>query len=172
MLGRQAWWDTEDMPNLEEAVSQGHGYEGTDEYDPIDDDRTDLAQNAPRAAILPWRGKEALARGVATVHVEAWKAEEKVVVVRAREPVRVALRLVDYPAWRVEVNGGEVRAEHPEQTAQMIIPVEKGENRIHVVFRRTLDRTLGFLLSLGGLLASVCLAWLGLRRRLAAPSSA
>ncbi len=171
VLGRQAWWDTEDMPNLQEAVAQGHGYEGTDEYDPLDDERTKLPQNAPRAAILPAEGRDgSLPRGTATVHIEAWKAENKIVVIRAREPVRVALRLVDYPAWRIEVNGHEVSVDRAEETAQMIVPVGRGEGRIQVVFTRTLDRTLGFLLSLGGLLASVCLAWLGRERRPAAPS--
>ncbi len=173
MLGRRAWWDTEDIPNLEEAVAQGHGYEGTDEYDPLEDDRTKLPQETPRVAFLPAAGQGALLeRGAATVHIEAWKAEEKIVVVRARpdgigtgEPLRVALRLVDYPAWRVEVNGRQTRPETPGRTAQMVIRVEKGESRIRVVFARTFDRTLGLLLSLGGLLASVGLAWLGRERR-------
>lgn len=162
MLGRQAWWDTEDMPNLQEAVAQGRGYEGTDEYDPADDDRTKLPQNAPRVALLSPRG-EPLPHGTATVHVEAWKAEEKVVVVRTREPVRVALRLVDYPAWRVEVNGAEARPERPESTAQMVIRVENGESRIRVIFARTLDRTFGLLLFLAAICISVWVArpWRG-----------
>lgn len=70
--------------------------------------------------------------------------------------MRAALRLVDFPAWCVEVNGAEMRPERLGQTAQMVIPVEKGESRIRVVFMQTFDRTLGFLLSLVGILAS---AW-------------
>jgi hypothetical protein len=68
---------------------------------------------------------------------------------------------VDYPAWRVEVNGHGVLPETSGPTAQMILPVERGESRVHVVFTRTLDRTLGSLLSLGGLLGSALLLWLG-----------
>jgi hypothetical protein len=52
----------------------------------------------------------------------------------------------------------------------MILPVERGERRVHVVFTRTLDRTLGSLLSLGGLLGSACLLWLGRERGQAWPS--
>jgi len=51
-LAKHSWWDSDDMPTLQAAMAEGSGFEGTDEYDPAGDDRTDLPQKAPRAAVL------------------------------------------------------------------------------------------------------------------------
>src|SRR5262249_24534842 len=37
LLVETAWWDSEDIPVLEEAIRNDQGYEGVDEYDPIGD---------------------------------------------------------------------------------------------------------------------------------------
>src|SRR6266576_2276003 len=37
-LVRSAWWDSEDIPVLQEAIAKDQGFEGTDEYDPAGDD--------------------------------------------------------------------------------------------------------------------------------------
>jgi hypothetical protein len=152
LLTQQAWWDSQDIPALRQAIAAGHGYEGTDEYDPLGDDRSELKQQAPRVTLLAAHGTgdddETAPRGAARIRVERWAPEEKLLAIEAREPVRVALRLLDYPAWRVEVNGRAVRPEKPEQTTQMLIPVERGENRIRVAFTRTRDRTIGMAISI------------------------
>jgi hypothetical protein len=164
-LTRQAWWDSEDIPVLRQAIAQGRGYEGTDEYDPAGDDRSELRQRAPRLALLTVeepveQGEKAAPPDAGKFRVERWKAEEKRIVVEAHGPVRVALRLLNYPAWRVEVNGREVHPEKPEQTAQMLIPVTRGESRIRVVFTRTRDRAVGLALSLAGVAIFLALLWL------------
>src|SRR5262249_46239714 len=43
-LVRHAWWDAEDVNFIKDAVGSKTGFEGTDEYDPVGDDRTDLPQ--------------------------------------------------------------------------------------------------------------------------------
>jgi hypothetical protein len=58
------------------------------------------------------------------------------------------LRLFNYPAWKVEVNGQSVAAESRDVTGQVMIPVQAGENRVHVKFTRTWDRMAGAVLSL------------------------
>ena len=57
------------------------------------------------------------------------------------------LKLFNYPAWRVEVNGRVVQAGTRENTGQMLVPVQTGENRVQVSFIRTWDRTAGIWIS-------------------------
>jgi 6-pyruvoyl-tetrahydropterin synthase related domain len=42
---RDTWWDEDDIPAMADAINNGHGYEGTDEYAPIDTDRLSLPGN-------------------------------------------------------------------------------------------------------------------------------
>src|SRR5467141_3647312 len=58
-LVRSAWWDSEDIPVLQEAIAQDQGFEGTDEYDPAGDDHYNLPEKAPRVQILPADDSEA-----------------------------------------------------------------------------------------------------------------
>src|SRR6266576_3567109 len=52
-LVRSAWWDSEDIPVLQEAIAKDQGFEGTDEYDPAGDDHYNLPEKAPRVQVLP-----------------------------------------------------------------------------------------------------------------------
>lgn len=154
---RHAWWDWEDIPVLRAAIASGAGYEGTDEYDPLGDDHTDLPRRAPPVQLLPAEeGGAAIAP--AEVRIERWTAEEKLVRVSSRAPARAALRLLNYPAWRVEVNGARVQPQRAEDTQQMILPLGAGESRIAVRFTRTPDRTLGIWLTLASALCAAALS--------------
>lgn len=166
-LVHKAWWDSDDIPALEEAIANDQGFEGTDEYDPVGDDHYNLPGKAPRVQILPAEESERRAPK-AEVHIERWTAEEKDLKVTSREPVRVALRLLDYPAWRVEVNGKTIRAEHAETTAQMVLPLQAGLQHVRVKFVRTPDRTLGIAISVLGVLTLLALLNAGGLRLLSA----
>jgi len=144
-LVRKAWWDSNDIPVLEDAIRRGQGFEGTDEYDPLSDDHTDLPAKAPRVEILP--AEDAQSRPEAEIRIVRWTAEKKELTVTSDGPLRLAIRLLDYPAWRVEVNGQSVTPHSPDGTAQMILPLPAGRNRIRLNFVRTLDRDLGNALS-------------------------
>jgi hypothetical protein len=161
-LVKHTWWDTEDMATLEAALASGQGFEGTDEYDPIGDDRTDLAQISPRARFVAEKG-HARESVEDKIYVDEWSAEQRKMRTITRERSRVALRLVDYPAWRVRVNGQPVTAQRAAGTAQMIISVPAGESRIEIKFTRTLDRTIGGWISV----LTACASFVGLflRRR-------
>ena len=100
---RHTWWDTEDIPVLLEAVQNDEGFEGVDEYDPAGDDHP-ICQRNIRAMKLLRAGPSSSVVAGARIHVEHWSAERKELRVTAREPSRLALRLLNYPAWRVEVN--------------------------------------------------------------------
>jgi hypothetical protein len=155
-LVRTAWWDSDDIPTLQEAIANDQGFEGSDEYDPVGDDRTDLPQKAPIVQILP-SGAPAQAQPKAEIRIDRWTAEEKKLSVTSSRPLRLSLRLLNYPAWRVEVDGQAVTPQPPEATAQMIVPLSAGTHRITVSFARTRDRTLGGVISAGAGIALLAL---------------
>jgi hypothetical protein len=148
-LIHNAWWDSNDIPVLREAISSGKGFDGTDEYDPAKDDHTDLPAKAPPVQILPRESADAPAPD-AKIRIARWTAEEKDLSVNSPQPFRLAVRLIDYPAWRVEVNGQRVTPQSQETTAQQIIlPLPAGEQRIRIRFTATPDRIWGDSISGG-----------------------
>ena len=166
-LVRSAWWDSEDIPVLQEAIASDQGFEGTDEYDPAGDDHYNLSEKAPRVQILPADDPEASAPK-AEVRIARWTAEEIDLRVASREPLRVGLRLLNYPAWRVEVNGRGVTPQHAETNGQMILLLSPGTQRITARFMRTADRKLGIAVSLVAMLTLLALLNAGGMRLLSA----
>jgi hypothetical protein len=166
-LVQTAWWDTENIPVLREAIANDQGFEGTDEYDPVSDDRYNLPEKAPRVQILPAEESEG-STPKAEVRIVRWTAEQRELRVRSDEPVRVALRLLNYPAWRVEINGKAVTPERAETSTQMILLLPSGTQRITARFVRTPDRSLGIAISLLGGLTLLALFNAGGQRLLSA----
>jgi len=150
-LVHKAWWDSDDIPALQEAIASEKGFDGTDEYDPAKDDHTNLPATAPRVQILAEGAETAKPNG--QVRIVKWTAEEKDLSVTSPEPLRLGVRLLDYPAWRVEVEGQQASPESPESTAQIILPLPAGTQRINIRFARTRDRVWGAAIScLAGIL--------------------
>jgi hypothetical protein len=158
-LAKHGWWDGNDIPTLRAAIEHGDGFDGTDEYDPLDPlgyDRYNLPGKAPLVRVLP--PKEDFSKMPnAIISIVKWTAEEKVLQVKAQGPLRIALRLINYPAWRVEVNGRQIAPERADGYDQMIVPVAAGESRVRVHFTRTWDRMLGGILSAVSLLVALFL---------------
>ncbi|MEQ1472781.1 MAG: hypothetical protein ABLQ96_03110, partial [Candidatus Acidiferrum sp.] len=155
MIGH-AWWDTEDIPVLLEAVRNDEGFEGVDEYDPAGDDHSELPEKYPRMKLLRAAPSSSVIAG-ARIHVEHWSAEIKEMRVTAREPSRLALRLLNYPAWSVEVNDQGVTPERLGESGQMIVPLASGQSHIVVRFLRTSDRTIGAVVTALSLLILILL---------------
>jgi hypothetical protein len=167
VLVQNAWWDSEDIPSLREALAKDQGFEGTDEYDPAGDDHYNLPQKVPRVQVMP--GEESAGNAPsAEIHIELWTAEERRLQVKCQEPLRLALRLVNYPAWRVEVNGKTVTPERAESNGQMILRLSPGTQRITIKFVRTRDRTWGNAISLIAVLTFLALLNAGGARLLSA----
>ncbi len=166
-LVRSTWWNSDDIPWIREAIANDQGFEGTDEYDPVNDDHSNLPEKAPRVQILP-AGESERSAPKPEVHIERWTAEEKKLRVLSREPLRVGLRLLDYPAWRVEINGQAVTPQRADTNGQMILPLSPGEQRITVKFLRTPDRKLGCAISVVALLTLLALLNAGGMRLLSA----
>jgi hypothetical protein len=156
LLIQKAWWDSEDVPVLQEAIANQEGFDGTDEYDPAGDDHTNLPQKAPRVQILA-RDPREKPGPEAQIQIERWTAEAREFSVTSSKPVHIAVRLLNYPAWRVEVNGKAVTPRTAETAAQIILQANAGAQRIRMKFVRTPDRTLG-----GGISAGAGIALLGL----------
>src|SRR5258707_1230203 len=107
---------------------------------------------APRALIVPLN-EDAESQAVnpaappPNIVIERWTPEDKIVRVESQRPARLALRLLNYPAWHVRVNGARIQPEQAEDSGQMIIPIPVGQSRLTAHSARTLDRTVGIILS-------------------------
>jgi hypothetical protein len=151
------WWDTAaDIREMSNAIADGTGYEGTDEYVPAGADPYELNQRLPRlsdetGALVPSR-------------MLAWGQTEKHFTIHAVAPQNVTVRLFSYPAWAVEVNGKATATQTTEITGLLIIPVASGDNDVRIYFRRTIDRVAGNFVSLISL-ALLVFAWIKTRRK-------
>ncbi len=141
-LGRLAYWDSEDVPAIASAIAQGRGYEGAEEYTPVDCHSPEILRSSG----------EVSAAGASTIHIEGWGPEQRSFSVSASQPTRVAPRILDYPAWRIEVNGQPVQAGLMAGSGQMVVSVPSGHSRVQISFIRTIDRMIGAILSVIGLL--------------------
>jgi hypothetical protein len=154
-LTQNTWWDPDEMPTQQAAITNGTGYEGVDEYDPLGDDHLDLPKHAPLAAILPEASKDSRSKPLdAKIQVEIWRTDDHRIFVETPAPARVALRLLNYPTWQVTVNGKIVSPEKPDDLDQMLVPIEAGKSEIEVRFVRTNDQAAGIALSILSLLLS------------------
>ncbi len=161
VLVKRGWWDTQDIPALREAIEQGQGFDGTDEYDPAGDDHTNIPAKSPEAVVVDTDSIPG-PNSIPNIRVDRWSPEYKEISVTSRERFYLGLRLLNYPAWRVEVNGAAVTPGSGDDFNQMIVPVPAGESHVRVRFAKTRDRTVGGGLSLG---AAVFLLWLSTRRK-------
>jgi len=154
------WWDADEVPTLQEAVTDESGFDGTDEYDPLGDDHTALPLEAPPTKIFP-EDPDDTQVPAANVLIDKWTTEDKALRVDSPAPARLALRLLNYPAWRVEVNGKPVVPDRLDNFNQMVIPIATGHSSIRIRFARTLDRTLGMLISIFSVLLAAFLLFAG-----------
>lgn len=134
------WWDhAADLREMQENMATGAGYEGTDEYTPVGADAYNVDKDARRVTVN--------GPAHAAIHVAQWSPEFKVFTAEMSAPDNLTLHLFNYPAWRVEVNGHEVNAGAREDTGQMLVPVDTGQNRVQITFIRMWDRAAGAWIS-------------------------
>ena len=164
---RDAWWDSEDIPVLADGISSGHGYEGTDEYQPLGCDRyqlpgqpsasaddSDTTGQTPEPAVETPRIQKIDPESGALIplareyfRIDRWTAETKSFTSSIGTPGALALRIINYPAWEIEVDQASVRTDSLPETAQLSVAVSAGEHLVHVHFGRTWDRSVGATIS-------------------------
>jgi len=144
------WWARAgDIREMSDAVADGTGYEGTDEYVPAGADAYELNKSLPRISDdtgAPVRSE-----------ILAWGQTEKHFTVHAAGAQNLTVRLFSYPAWEVVVNGKPTETQRTDDTGLIVIPMAAGDNDVRIYFRRTIDRVVGnavSLISLGLLIAA------------------
>jgi hypothetical protein len=146
------WWDTAaDIREMRDAVADGIGYEGTDEYVPDGADASELNRSLPRVSDdtgAPVQSK-----------MPTWGPTEKRFTVRAAEDENLTVRLFSYPAWDVTINGRPAATLKTDVTGLIVIPIPAGDSDIDIHFRRTTDRAAGAIASLIALFVFIA-AWL------------
>jgi hypothetical protein len=155
---QNTWWDPDEMPTMHDALDNGPGFDGTDEYDPVGDDHLDLPADAPEVKILPADAADSAAPK-ANFQIERWSPEQKQIRVDSPREARVALRLLNYPAWRVQRNGKPLTPDRIDDLNQMVIPVGPGTSEIKVEFIRTGDRKVGNAISAISAILALFLLW-------------
>jgi len=155
------WWDNAgDLHEMQDNMADHVGYEGTDEYTPLEADAGAGDKNVRNVTVF---GKAHV-----EIRVSRWDAESKMFTAQVSAPDELALRLFRYPAWQAEVNGRVAQTASTE-TGQMLVPVEAGMNRVQIRFIRTWDRTVGGWISL--LTAMSMVLWGLARRRISRPQT-
>ncbi|HET7105694.1 MAG TPA: 6-pyruvoyl-tetrahydropterin synthase-related protein [Candidatus Acidoferrum sp.] len=152
-LTQNTWWDPDEMPTQQAAIQSGAGFEGVDEYDPLDDDHMDLPKHAPLATIFKAESDISAGRQSAVkIRIETWQTNNHKLFVDSSSRARVALRLLNYPAWQVTVNGKAVATEKTDDLDQMLVPITAGKSEIEVRWVRTPDQKAGIAISILSLL--------------------
>lgn len=142
------WWDKPaDLREMNDAIADGTGYEGTDEYVPEGADAYEL--NKDLALVSNEGGSPVGAK------ILAWRYTQKHFVVHTADPEKLIVRLFSYPAWEVVVNGRPVSTLKTDVTGLIVIPVAAGDDDVQIYFRRTIDRVVGDLVSLISLVVLV-----------------
>jgi hypothetical protein len=149
------WWEkAADIREMHDAIVDGTGYQGTDEYVPTGADPYELNKSLPRISNDTGAGVQS--------EMLAWGPTEKHFTVHAAAPQNLTVRLFSYPAWEVVVNGKPTATKKTDVTGLIVIPVAAGDSDVRIHFRRTIDRFAGNILSLISL-AVLAVAWMKMK---------
>jgi hypothetical protein len=157
------WWDDQDAAFVADSIASGTGYQGTDEYEPLGCDRTDLPDNPQRSTLIDPQTKSPVPTTDAQLNIVAWTAEHKIVAVDVPRPTTLVLQLIAYPAWRATVNDTFAAIQPLPDTAIVSLALPAGTSRVELKFTRTRDRIFGGLISLA---AGICLLLFERSRRM------
>lgn len=151
------WWEkAADIHEMSDAIVDGTGYEGTDEYVPAGADAYELNKSLPRLS----DDTGAAVRS----EMLAWGPTEKHFTVHAAAPQNIIVRLFSYPAWEAVLNGKPTATQKTDVTGLIVIPIAAGDSDVRIHFRRTIDRFVGNILSLISM-AVLVVAWMKMKMK-------
>jgi uncharacterized membrane protein len=172
--------DDEDNIAAQRSTFRDEGFEGTDEYTPVNADNGDIQQDLPRVRILASADADQADSSIAenpewvgdtrdVVHaitnIHRWKSESKEVELETQGPAWAVFRLMDYPAWQVKVNGLPVAARPHRDDGLLTVPLQAGRSVITIRYAATRDVELGRALSLLALCIAIAVFTQTKRRR-------
>jgi hypothetical protein len=154
------WWEkAADFQDMNNAIADGSGYDGTDEYVPAGDDPYELNKTLPPISAASIRDDSAKNDSPKNdspsddsaisipAKIQTWESTEKHFTVHASAKQNLIVRLFSYPAFEVTVNGKPTTTSKTDVTGLIVIPVDAGDNDIHIHFSVTKDRLLGDIVS-------------------------
>lgn len=156
-------WDSDDVRSVVQSIQSGKGYEGIEGFEPRDARLDELDEEAPLVTEFDPSSGETDEREDTKLVVDQWTAERKSFEVTSEHPLNVAAKLFNYAAWEARVDNSPVAVRIVPSTGQVVIPVNAGTHRVDLVFRRTVDRIVGSIVSAASLL--IILLTFFLRRR-------
>jgi hypothetical protein len=170
------------IPGMLQDYRAGDGFQGTDEYAPVDADDLMTSENLP-AACLVADPAAVLGKSTADNPQPSWAADQKSCLsvlpnVEAADAMRwsargslpqsgfLVLRLRRYPSWDLKVNGHRVADTGHRADGLMVVPVGSGLVNVRADWQTTPDARWGGWISLAALALLVAL---GLVTGLGAP---
>jgi len=142
-----SWWDPDHhLDELSGVVRSEVGFRSIATWDlPLGSQPSQLDKPTP---LVTFANPADDAGPPANIAVSQWAAERKVFSVDSSRPLLLKLRLVNYPAWQANINGKIVPIQTDAGSGQMLVTVPAAFSRVEIDFGRTLDRTLGIVISL------------------------
>jgi hypothetical protein len=161
------------IPGMLQDYRDGDGFQGTDEYAPVDADDSMMAENLP-AACLVADPAAVLGKTTADNPQPSWAEDQKSCLavlpdVEAADAMRwsargslpqagyLVLRLRRYPAWDLKVNGHQVADMGHRADGLMVVPVGSGPVDVRADWQTTPDARRGGRISLAALALLVVL---------------
>jgi hypothetical protein len=176
------WQSCDEEDNIAAQIVAFHaaGFQGSDEYAPVDADNSEIQKGLPAIRLL----NSATAEGspgddhaqwcpdsaqeiAGAIAITPSGLERVSASVATNAPGYAVLRLLDYPAWRITVNGAALGDRPHRSDGLLVIPVAAGMTRIEVAWRITPDEWSGMALSLAALAITLVLAFAARRQRAA-----
>ncbi len=161
----QACDEQDNVPAMVDAYRDGGGFEGSDEYAPLDSDNALIPNSLPEACLvsdpatvlgkmnedtgLAWEPAQGSCEATIAASPQAAKArpEHLRIVAAAAHDSFLILRLCSYPAWSVKVNGQPVADLPQRDDGLMAVPVARGPVDLTVDWTTTPDVILSRWLS-------------------------
>jgi hypothetical protein len=133
-------WQSCFLDRKYEELAAAHAYNAP-EYNPksmVDWKQRVLNPKDPPALLL---------EGSGDVTIERWTSEDRRIVLVARTPCRLKIRLYPYPGWTMRVDGQLVAAGPEAPDGAMTVKVSEGRHQVSVQFQNTLWRTAAMVIS-------------------------